>query len=215
MIKGNSIQQIIKDDPVELFRLLLLVAAGQEEMDDECYYEILRLRKKITNKALINNGIADLIMEIFSSGYAYPFMKLLQEHELTEILFPAINALLTVDGGHYHNELVYTHVMGALRAIDKHGKIPWFVKLAALYHDCGKYTWEISEEGKRRFLNHAQKGAIVAERDMKNLGIPKVYIGYITTLVGMHMQQLDKGHSMRKLKRIFEEANLNLSISSG
>lgn len=209
MIKGNSIQQIIKDDPVELFRLLLLVAAGQEEMDDECYYEILRLRKKITNKALINNGIADLIMEIFSSGYAYPFMKLLQEHELTEILFPAINALLTVDGGHYHNELVYTHVMGALRAIDKHGKIPWFVKLAALYHDCGKYTWEISEEGKRRFLNHAQKGAIVAERDMKNLGIPKVYIGYITTLVGMHMQQLDKGHSMRKLKRVFEEANLN------
>ena len=48
MIKGNSIQQIIKDDPVELFRLLLLVAAGQEEMDDECYYEILRLRKKKT-----------------------------------------------------------------------------------------------------------------------------------------------------------------------
>ena len=209
MIEGNIIQQVIKLDAVNLFRMLLDVARGKDEMDDECYYEILRLRKKINIKTLANNGMSDVVIEVFNSGYAYKFMQLLQEHELTELIFPAINALLTVDGGHYHNELVYTHVMGALRALDKLDKIPWYVKLAALYHDCGKYTWEISEEGKRRFLNHAQKGVIVAERDMKRLGIPDEYVGYITTLVGMHMQQLDKGHSMRKLKRIFEEANLN------
>lgn len=209
MIRSELIEEIVKNKPVELFKILADVACGIEELDDECFYEILRLRKKISMKVLRNSRISEVIMDVFDSGSAYKFVQLLDEHELLELIFPGINALRTVDGGHYHNEIVYTHVMGALRALDKHPSLPWFVKLGALYHDCGKYTWEISDEGKRRFLNHAQKGAIIVERDMQRLGIPERYIGFLKTIVGMHMQQLDKAHSMRKLDRMFKEANLD------
>lgn len=209
MIESKDIEVLIKQTPVKFFQVLKEVSDGTETLDYESFYEILRLRKHLQIKQLKKGDFAKILEEVFSGGNAYKFIKLLEEHELLEIIFPGINALLTVDGGHYHNELVYTHVLGALRALDRNKKVPWFVKLAALYHDCGKYTWEISSEGKRRFMNHAQKGTIIVERDLQRLGVSEEIIGYIKTLVGMHMQQLDKGHSMRKLKRVFEEANLD------
>jgi putative nucleotidyltransferase with HDIG domain len=209
MIDSKQIEPLIKSNQIQLFKILADVASGIEQLDYECFYEILRLRKKLSIKTLKNTGIAEVVENVFSSGNAYKFVQILTEHELLELVFPGVNALLTVDGGHYHNELVYTHVMGALRALDKNPRLPWFVKLAALYHDVGKYTWEISDEGKRRFMNHAQKGAVITERDMTRLGISKDITGYLVTLVGMHMQQLDKGHSMRKLNRVFSEAKLD------
>lgn len=209
MILGSSIRGIVKKNPIELFRILKDVSLGKEELDDECYFEILRTRRSMRMKPLVEAGFTELLRDIFAEGCAYKFIQLLTEHELLCFVFPAIDTLRAVDGGHYHNELVYTHVCGALKALDKNTKLPWFVKFAALYHDVGKCTWEISDEGKRRFLNHAQGGVPLTVSDMARLGFTKDEIKTVSTLVGMHMQQLDQGHSMRKLKRIFTEANVN------
>lgn len=209
MIISDNISSLIKPNPIELLRTIAEVAKGNEEFDYECFYEILRLRNTIDTKLFNSQDMVDLIEDIFSSGFAYNFVKLLEEHELLGKVFPGIYALIKVDGGHYHNETVYTHVMGALKALDKLGKIPWFVKLSALYHDCGKSTWEISDEGKRRFMNHAQKGAIIVEKDLSKLGFSGDLIDCIKTIVGMHMQQVDGPHSIRKLNRIYTEHNIN------
>ena len=208
MIKGNEISRIMQK-PIQLFEMLYRVSIGEDSLDDECFYEILRLRNNIKPKHLKSEEMFELVKKVFNSNHAYTFIKLLEEHELLEKVFPGIFNLIKVDGGHYHNETVYTHVMGALKAVDKHQTLPWFVKLSALYHDCGKNTWEFSDEGKKRFLNHAQKGGIIVEKDLKCLGFDDATIDTIKTIVMMHMQQIDGPHSIRKLDRVYKEHNVN------
>jgi putative nucleotidyltransferase with HDIG domain len=102
--------------------------------------------------------------------------------------------------------------LGALRALDKL-KLPWYIKLAALYHDCGKSKWEISDEGKRRFTNHATFGAQLVEGDLRRLKFPEGIISIVKTLVCYHMSHMNDRedihiHSLRKVKAKFDEMNI-------
>lgn len=201
-----------KKDPLIILTGLYLCAHGSYDIDDEHYYRWIRLRKLITEDMLKKKFVRTLIQNVFNSKCAYRFVRMLEEVELLEMIFPSIYALIKVDGGHYHNETVYSHVLGALRALDKLN-LPWYVKLAALYHDCGKSKWEISPEGKRRFTNHAVFGAQLVERDLRRFKFEKGIISTIKTLVCYHMSHMnDKEqihvHSLRKVKAKFDEMGI-------
>lgn len=201
-----------RKSPTIILTGLYLCAQGNYDIDDEHYYRWIRLRKLITEDMLKGGFVRTLIQNVFSSKCAYRFVRMLEEVELLEMIFPSIYALIKVDGGHYHNETVYSHVMGALRALDKLN-LPWYVKLAALYHDCGKSKWEISPEGKRRFTNHATFGAQLVESDLRRFKFPEGIISTVKTLVCYHMSHMnDKEqihvHSLRKVKAKFDEMGI-------
>lgn len=203
----NKIEKNFNKDPLGILDLIYYRTSCSMEIEDEAYYEILRLRGLITPKLFKSGRVAKIIENVFNSKRAYYFVRALNELELLETVFPGIARLISVDGGHYHNETVFTHVMGALRAVDKLD-IPWYVKLAALYHDAGKYKWEISDAGKRRFTHHAQNGVPVVENDLTRLKIAPEIIHTVKVLVGAHMSQIDGPHSIRKLNRLFEKENI-------
>ena len=209
----NSVEKDYRANPRSiLFTLLTYAMNGRSTLDDVHFYLFIRIRKLITDKILKDERTFDIIKAAFESKYAYNFVKLLEEVELLEIVFPSIYALIKVDGGHYHNETVYSHVTGALRALDKLN-LPWYIKLAALYHDCGKSRWEISDEGRRRFTNHATFGAQLVEGDLRRLKFPIGIISTVKTLVCYHMSHMnDKEqihvHSLRKVKAKFDEMGI-------
>ena len=209
----NSVEKDYRANPRSiLFTLLIYAMNGRSTLDDVHFYLFIRIRKLITEKVLKDEKTFDIIKAAFESKHAYNFVKLLEEVELLEIVFPSIYALIKVDGGHYHNETVYSHVMGALRALDKLN-LPWYIKLAALYHDCGKSKWEISDEGRRRFTNHATFGAQLVEGDLRRLKFPIGIISTVKTLVCYHMSHMnDKEqihvHSLRKVKTKFDEMGI-------
>lgn len=200
-----NIEKKVRSNPLLLLGYAYSTGIYGNEAEDDLFYEILRLHNFLTPKVLKNSS--EMIKDAFSSGRAYYFVKALFDYELLDKVFPGINALIRVDGGHYHNETVYTHVMGALRALDK-VRVPWYVKLAALYHDVGKCQWEISDEGKRRFTKHAMVGVPIVERDLKRLGISNDIIDIVKTLVGLHMTQIDGPHSIRKLAKALDEKKI-------
>lgn len=207
-IKDN----LYKDDPISMLKHLVMIAIAGSSLSDEDYYTILLNRNKLTLKHIQTDYCYNMIISPFKEGKGYNFIKLLEEVELLNLIFPSINKLIGVDGGHYHNETVYTHVTGALRALDKL-KLPWYVKLAALYHDCGKQKWEISPEGKRRFTNHAPFGAQLVEGDLRRLKFPEGIISTVKTLVCYHMSHMNDQmqihvHSLRKVKAKFDELNI-------
>ena len=213
---GDNLEKEVRKDPLVILYATLLRAKlyNMSSFDDVQYYTIIRMRNLLTEDTLKSNEVFQIIQSAFSSGCAYNFIRLLEEVELLKIIFPNIYALIKVDGGHYHNETVYSHVMGALRAVDKLN-IPWFVKLSTLYHDCGKQKWEISEEGRRRFTNHATFGKDFVESDLRRLNFPEGVINTIKTLIGCHMSHINDNeqiheHSLRKLKRNFDENNIPL-----
>ena len=209
----NSVEKDYRENPRNILFILLLCAMNNRaSVDDAHFYLFIRIRKLITDKILKDERTFDIIKAAFESKHAYNFVKLLEEVELLEIVFPSIYALIKVDGGHYHNETVYSHVMGALRALDKLN-LPWYIKLAALYHDCGKSRWEISDEGRRRFTNHATFGAQLVEGDLRRLKFPIGIISTVKTLVCYHMSHMnDKEqihvHSLRKVKTKFDELGI-------
>ena len=209
----NSVEKDYRENPRNiLFTLLTYAMNGRSTLDDVHFYLFIRIRKLITEKVLKDEKTFDIIKAAFESKHTYNFVKLLEEVELLEIVFPSIYALIKVDGGHYHNETVYSHVMGALRALDKLN-LPWYIKLAALYHDCGKSRWEISDEGRRRFTNHATFGAQLVEGDLRRLKFPIGIISTVKTLVCYHMSHMnDKDdihvHSLRKVKTKFDEMGI-------
>ena len=209
----NSVEKDYRENPRNILFILLLCAMNNRaSVDDAHFYLFIRIRKLITNEILKDERTFDIIKAAFESKHAYNFVKLLEEVELLEIVFPSIYALIKVDGGHYHNETVYSHVMGALRALDKLN-LPWYIKLAALYHDCGKSRWEISDEGRRRFTNHATFGAQLVEGDLRRLKFPIGIISTVKTLVCYHMSHMnDKEqihvHSLRKVKTKFDEMGI-------
>ena len=209
----NSVEKDYRENPRNILFILLLCAMNNRaSVDDAHFYLFIRIRKLITDKILKDERTFDIIKAAFESKYAYNFVKLLEEVELLEVVFPSIYALIKVDGGHYHNETVYSHVMGALRALDKLN-LPWYIKLAALYHDCGKSRWEISDEGRRRFTNHATFGAQLVEGDLRRLKFPIGIISTVKTLVCYHMSHMnDKEqihvHSLRKVKTKFDELGI-------
>ena len=205
---------IYKKEPLNILRVLSEVASKGEQLPDDYYYLFLRIRKLITLEMLQTEEAHKIILDPFKFGGAYNFVRLLEEVELLEMIFPAVYNLIKVDGGHYHNETVYTHVLGALRALDK-VKVPWEVKLSALYHDVGKVKWEISEEGRRRFTNHAVFGKSLVEGDLRRLNFPLGTISTPKTLVGHHMDHINDRfdihiHSLRRLVRHFKENHVPL-----
>lgn len=216
MFTEDSLEKEFLKNPVNILHAIFYYASvlNKSSFDDVYFYTIIRVRNRVTEEILQSKEIYEIIRKTFSNGSAYNFIKLLEEVELLEIVFPNIYALIKVDGGHYHNETVYSHVLGALRALDK-VKLPWFVKLSALYHDVGKQKWEISEEGRRRFTDHAVFGKSLVEGDLRRLKFPLGIITTLKTLVCYHMAHInDKEqihvHSLRKLKAVFDENNIPL-----
>lgn len=216
MTNKYTIERIYDEEyvkqPIDILRSIGQTAFADGELSDENYYRFLRLRKNISLKMIQTKEFRNMLISIFQNGKGYKFVKLLEETELLELIFPSINKLIGIDGGHYHNETVFTHVLGALRALDKLN-LPWYVKLSALYHDCGKSKWEISPEGKRRFTNHATFGAQLVEGDLRRLKFPLGIISTIKTLVCYHMSHINDGdnihvHSLRRVKTKFDEMNI-------
>lgn len=209
---NRNLDKFYTEKPHRILNSLLLYALPSNELDSTHYFLFLRLRKLLTLEIIQSDKVRKILISAFKSKRAYQFIKMLEEVELLELIFPSIYALIKVDGGHYHNETVYTHVMGALRALDE-TDLPWYVKLAALYHDCGKCKWEISDEGKRRFTNHAVTGAKLVESDLKRLKFSKDVISIVKTLVNYHMSHLNDRntihvHSLRRVKTAFDSKNI-------
>ena len=210
---GRQLEDSYRNNPREMLVAALTSALlKQSSFSDEYFYLFIRIRKLITENLLKDDMTFKIVKTAFTSKCAYNFIKLLEEVELLEIIFPSIYALMKVDGGHYHNETVYSHVMGALRALDKLN-LPWYVKVAALYHDCGKQKWEISEEGKIRFTKHAVFGAQLVEKDLKRLNFSASDICKIKTLICYHMSHVNDKmdihvHSLRKVKAKFDEIGI-------
>lgn len=195
------------NDPLVLLRKLLGEARGTYEIGFEEYYDIFRYRHNVTQRILRSKDGSDFLVDALNNKGASRFLRILDEFELLKVLFPAIYALKNVDGGHYHDEEVLTHVLGAYKALE--GKnLPLYVKLASLYHDCGKNTFEKLPDGRTRFTNHAQKGAFIVIKELKELGLPNDVVCKTSVLVNWHMQQVDGGHSVRKLKKALDQADV-------
>lgn len=212
---GDPYKRIV-EDPVRILRGLRFMAKFNLTPDYETHYAMLKYRQLLYT--IPKERIKDEVVKAFACN-AYGFVKLLDEYELLNYVFPALYAVKGIDGGVHHKETVYTHCLNALKAIDL-PHIPVYVKLSALYHDVGKANYRLNEDGNPVFYSHEEHSRILAEEDMYNLCFPKDTVKSISLLCLVHMYPIldttdstqRKVHSKRVKKLLVILEDMKLSI---
>lgn len=112
----------------------------------------------------------------------------------------------------YHIYDVYTHTCESI----KQSENDLLVRLALLYHDCGKpYVYSTDEAGHRHFKGHQEKSVILAEESLNNLKCDRKTVETIKTLVLYHDYKLE--YTKKAVKRFltivsFDNARLIIKI---
>jgi predicted HD phosphohydrolase len=148
------------------------------------------LIRRTLDDALVDNQIRPL------------FNKWIQTGELKEYL-PSIDACRGLEGGSYHQETVYEHLLKSLDAASGY----WIrLKWAVLLHDVGKFptqnkTYNSDGSISISFHSHEVSGSVLACRDLSNLGYPKDICEDVSHLVRHHMFRFAEDLSDRTVKR--------------
>ena len=209
---GNPIDRFI-EDPVRIIRGLRFTAVYglsiHYKTADAMYVcmplvkhvprERLRLELK---KALATTGGHAFLMKLLEYGLFYEF-------------FPSLESLIK-DGGKYHGETVIEHALLVVENLDKIGCTNWLLKVAALYHDIGKATFEVDKEGYVHFPGHEQHDDDKLVQDLAWLKFSCEEIDYVQTLKRLHMHCLGESDkkiskkSVRKLVSRLKDKNVSL-----
>lgn len=152
--------------------------------------EIITAIKKLYSKTqlLSKERVRDELTKIFTGTCPEKALSLLDETGLLSVLLPDISAMKGVaQPEKYHPEGdVFEHTKLMLSNMPfPSDELAW----AVLLHDVGKpQTFSIGDDGKEKFICHAEHGTTIAERILKNLRFPSDFIDNVCFAVKNHMR---------------------------
>lgn len=188
----------IAEDPVRIIRGIRFAAAYNLSIEKETYLEMFRLRDLVED--IPKERILLEVIKAFKTNNTHRFLTLLEEMDILKYVFPSLVRLRSIDGGGYHKEQVLSHCFNAVKVIEEKD---YRLKLASLYHDCGKYDPTINDKGFNTFKDHNVKGMDVMVNDFKNyLKAPNELVDYIKYMCLHHMDYLAL-ESDRNIKRFY------------
>lgn len=212
---GNP-ESRIEEDPVRILRGIRFMSKYNLEADYDTHFAIYKLRHLIDE--IPKERIQKEIIKAFNSKGAYKFVRLLDEYEILEKVFPSLYNLKGIKGGKHHNEEVFTHCINALKAVDT-DNISYRLKLACLYHDVGKKdAMQLSKiDNNPSFYEHQKYSEVLAKNDLLNLKFSNDDIKYISGLCGLHMfhiLDIEKSKVLpKRIKKLMVElTDKNLTI---
>ena len=157
---------------------------------------------------LSKNCQKELLIMNLSGDYCFAGFEFLLESGFIEHYWKELFEMVKIEQvKDYHPEgNVWQHTMEALKYRKKKSLI---LSLALLFHDIGKaFTHEYNN---KRFYKHAQIGAVIAEKFLKNLEFEDNVINKTVNLIKYHMlpEAIDRipKHKLEKLKK---EVDFNL-----
>ena len=194
-----------EDDPLRILRGFRFFSTTGFRMTEELESAISKYAHLILNPA--PERINYELMKLFGGKYAAETLLKMNEFGILEELFPFVKEMKQVPPNtHHHLDLLH-HVIETVRQIDiqyenltgevkEHlqkvdfGGFPRInhLKLAGFMHDIGKFScWTIEENGRHRFIKHADIGAELAIPFLKKMKFSKKQIEYITSMIKNHI----------------------------
>ena len=213
------IDKIFSEDPLRILRGVVFASRFNFTIDTFVKERMLANieRLKIVSRERIN---AEIKKAFDIQGGAYRLVKLLDEINGLDIVFPKISVLKSIyqvnmneDGTftydirkiHMEGKTVFDHTMAVL----KFAKKGYLNGLAALYHDVGKNRPEY-KNGKIRFLNHEFIGAKIVKNLFPEMKIDNETSKSIVFLIANHMKlHMLKDLSKKSLRRFIREIPSN------
>lgn len=182
---GNA-EDRFTEDALRMLRAIRLASKFGFTIDNDIIVAIKKLSGRIC--LLSKERIRDELTKTFTGRFPDRAFQLLHDTGIMDIVLPEISAMKGIDQPEkYHPEgdvFEHTKLMLQKMAFPSE-KLAW----AIILHDVGKpITQSIDDQGKERFICHAEKGKDIARNIMERLKFSRQNIEDICYIVNNHMR---------------------------
>jgi putative nucleotidyltransferase with HDIG domain len=140
------------------------------------------------------------------TDYPEKAIRLLQITGLSKFIFPELDKLIRLKQNKYHDFDVMKHTLLVLNKTPK----DLVTRLAALFHDIGKYKTKETINGEIHFYKHEELGAEIAKDILKHLKYSKEIIDSVYILIQNHMRTKSYGDSVDVKDKVLRKLQYDL-----
>ena len=183
---GEAVDRF-SEDGLRPFRACRLASQLDFSIEEKTFKAITTCLEKASKVSV--ERIRDEFIKIIESPKPSLGIELMRKSGLLEIFLPELLTGYEVDQNIYHRYDVYYHNLYSCDAADPGD---YRIRLAALFHDIGKFhakkEIEKTDKGKKSvFYNHEIIGAAITKRIMRRLKFSNHDIKMVTHLIRNHM----------------------------
>jgi poly(A) polymerase len=174
-------RQTFTDDPLRMLRGIRFAAELGFALAPELLPAMRDLRSRLAPPVISVERITDELRKMLASERPKLALELLDEAGLLEVVLPEISICKGVAQTGYHTHDVFGHTLLAV----EHTEADLLLRLAALFHDCGKPQ---TAKGDGTFVGHEEVGAGIAKAALERLRFPQREVEVVTKLVRLHLR---------------------------
>ncbi len=205
---------VLETDPLRVLRAFRFAAQLNFNIDPDTAEWLQELGPKIDDVA--GERIGQEIVKLFAAPHAADAVQVAEDMRVLDALIPQVTDMRGVQQGGYHHLDVLGHTLLALHEAERAINEPelflprsadairvWLqepddraaVRLAALFHDVGKPECRTREEGRTRFLGHADASASTFIEIARRWCLPTHLRRQVVRMIRLHMRPLELSNS--------------------
>jgi len=195
------------DDPLRILRAFSFSASLKFKIEKKTIFFIKKYAPLLSKVA--KERIRDEIFKILNLDFSYPYIRMMDEYKVLEVIFPCINNMRNVYQGPYHHLDVFEHSLETLRQLEilfkefrKDKDLNSYldeiisagrfrralIKLASFFHDIGKPKAKRWQDGKVKFHGHERIGLSFIEEISQDLKLSNSEKDILKTIVLWHLR---------------------------
>lgn len=180
-----------RDDPLRMIRAIRFSARFGFTIDEATWQGICEQASRIDilgpgPHVVSGERIRDELIKILLGPDAWLAMDQMQRTGLLPHFLPELAATHGVTQDRWHLYDVWAHTLRALEALPREAGLE--LRLAVLFHDCGKPRTRSEDDRGIRFYNHPRVGAALARTALERLRCPAALVRDVSSMVLMHMR---------------------------
>jgi len=200
----------LADDPLRTLRAFRLAAEVSFALGEETAEWIRQCSPRIEEVA--GERVGQEMLKLFAAPHAADAIQAAEELGVLEVFIPPLAAMRGVTQGGYHHLDVLGHSLLTLHEIERATNTPEkvlpgaadvirayladdhrraAVRMAALLHDLGKPACRsVEDDGRIRFIGHAEKGVRIWSRMARQWALPGEVTKAVATMTRLHLRPL-------------------------
>jgi len=185
--------RIFSDDPLRMLRGIRFAVKYNWKLP---LYMIKAIRKNATTIQKISmERVRDEVSKMLVLKKPDVAIRLLQITNLADYFAPELQKIVGLQQNEYHKWDVNRHSLEVLKLV----KPELVTRLAALFHDIGKYATFSKIDGRIHFYNHEHVGAEITKEILRRLKYPNDTIDAVCLIIQNHMRLKQAGDNGKKI----------------
>ena len=196
---GDPEKRII-EDPLRMVRACRFKARLNGQFHEETIAAIHRLKMLLPEKIAPERIRLEILkaMRLHSPSL---FFNALLETGLLPFIFPSLVACVDTDGGPFHGETVWEHLLLTGDALPAREPL---LRLAGYLHDVGKPISITINAGRTSFYGHEEKGASRIMEELCRLRFSRTEREHVVNLIRHHMRDLSPLSTPKSVRRFLK-----------